>query len=194
MLSDQEMSNMFSGPGEEDVGEEEALSADQKSQIASAFQEAEGPPMPVSREATLASEQEPEPKKDDAEEPEPAPPEDVEDEPTEEELAADEEPEDDKEPDKEEEPSKEEEPADEESEEEHVIYLIAWDSVTLKEMDLESITRSEEEGLGWDSMYLYEEDIEPASPRDSEGDVKRAIKQIQQDLEQGFSNLTNKAV
>lgn len=83
---------------------------------------------------------------------------------------------------------------DEESEEEHIIYLIAWDSVTLKEMDLESITRSEEEGLGWDSMYLYEEDIEPASPRDSEREVTRAIEQIQQDLEQGFSDLTNKAV
>jgi len=48
------------------------------------------------------------------------------------------------------------------------VVGICWDSITLKQLSLEYIKRSEEEGLGWTEMYLSVNEIEPTSPRDSE--------------------------
>ena len=48
------------------------------------------------------------------------------------------------------------------------IVRIRWDSVTLKQLPVEYIKQSEEEGMGWAEMYLSADEIEPASPRDSE--------------------------
>ena len=75
---------------------------------------------------------------------------------------------------------------DETSEPEHVLYLIAWDSKTLAMMELDSIARSEEEGLDWTSIYLYDSDLESASSRDSEEDVDRMIQKLRRDAVQGF--------
>jgi len=48
------------------------------------------------------------------------------------------------------------------------IVGIRWDSITLKQLPLEYIKKSEEEGLDWTEMYLSVSEIEPASSRDSE--------------------------
>ena len=47
------------------------------------------------------------------------------------------------------------------------VIGIRWDSITLKQLPLEYITKSEKEGLGWTEMYLAPNEIEPASPRDT---------------------------
>jgi len=48
------------------------------------------------------------------------------------------------------------------------VVGIRWDSITLKQLPLEYIKRSEEERLGWTEMYLSVNEIKPTSPRDSE--------------------------
>lgn len=82
---------------------------------------------------------------------------------------------------------------DPESDEEHVIYLVAWDSLTLQVMDLPLIVRSENEGLGWTEMYLFDSDVEPAAPRDTTEDVIRTEKELQQAYRENWQSLKNKA-
>lgn len=48
------------------------------------------------------------------------------------------------------------------------VIGIRWDSITLKQLPLDYIKQSEEEGLDWSEIYLSADEIEPASPRDSE--------------------------
>lgn len=48
------------------------------------------------------------------------------------------------------------------------VIGIRWDSITLRQLPVDYITKSEEEGLGWTEMYLGPDEIEPAAPRDSE--------------------------
>ena len=47
------------------------------------------------------------------------------------------------------------------------VVGIRWDSITLKQLPLEYITKSEEEGLDWTEIYLRPDEIESASPRDT---------------------------
>lgn len=83
---------------------------------------------------------------------------------------------------------------DPESDAEHVIYLVAWDSLTLQAMDLPLIVRSEKEGLGWTEMYLFDNDLEPATPRDTSEDVNRRARELQQEYREDWQNLKNTAV
>lgn len=48
------------------------------------------------------------------------------------------------------------------------VVGIRWDSITLRQLPVDYITKSEEEGLGWTEMYLKPDEIELATPRDSE--------------------------
>ncbi len=48
------------------------------------------------------------------------------------------------------------------------IIGIRWDSITLKQLPLEYIRQSEEDGLDWAEMYLSLNEVEPASSRDLE--------------------------
>ncbi|MFH1615891.1 MAG: calcium-binding protein [Planctomycetota bacterium] len=59
-----------------------------------------------------------------------------------------------------------------EIEEDDNIVGIRWDSITLKQLPLEYIKRSEEEGLDWSEMYLSVDEIELASPRDSQAQAE----------------------
>ena len=56
--------------------------------------------------------------------------------------------------------------------------MIAWDSITLKEMPHSMIAHCEKEVLDWKVMGLDMADVEPASPRDSARDIKRAVEEI----------------
>jgi len=47
------------------------------------------------------------------------------------------------------------------------VVGIRWDSITLKQLPVEYIQHSEEEGLDWSEMYLSADEIEPVKPRDS---------------------------
>jgi hypothetical protein len=59
------------------------------------------------------------------------------------------------------------------------VIGIRWDSVTLKQLPVEYIKHSEEEGLGWSEMYLSADEIEPASPRDSEEEVDEILEEME---------------
>ena len=83
---------------------------------------------------------------------------------------------------------------DPESDAEHVIYSVAWDSLTLHAMDLPLIVRSEQEGLGWTEMYLFDSDLEPAVSRDTPEDVSRMAKNLQQEYREDWRGLKNTAV
>lgn len=60
------------------------------------------------------------------------------------------------------------------------LVTIAWDSITLKQMPDEMISRCEENGLDWSRMGLYASEVAPASPRDKIHQVKR----VKADLEE----------
>jgi hypothetical protein len=51
-------------------------------------------------------------------------------------------------------------------EEGNLLVSIAWDSITLKQMPVEIIERSEEDGLDWSVMGLYASEVMSASQRD----------------------------
>ena len=63
------------------------------------------------------------------------------------------------------------------------VIGIRWDSITLKQLPLEYIKKSEEEGLDWAEMYLYLDEIEPASPRDTE----ETVEEVQEQMEAKYS-------
>ena len=56
---------------------------------------------------------------------------------------------------------------------------IAWDSITLKQMSVEVIERSEEDGLDWSSMGLYASDVTSVSPRDKIHQVQKVKDEIE---------------
>lgn len=43
------------------------------------------------------------------------------------------------------------------------VIGIHWDSITLRQLPVDYITKSEEEGLGWTEMYLGPDEIKPAA-------------------------------
>jgi len=51
------------------------------------------------------------------------------------------------------------------------LYLVEWDSITLKNIPDKQITHSEQNNLDWTAMNLYSSDLEPATERDSEKDT-----------------------
>jgi hypothetical protein len=57
--------------------------------------------------------------------------------------------------------------------------MIAWDSVTLKNMPFSVIEWAEEEGLDWQVMGLSVNDVDPASPRDTRKEVEKALAGIE---------------
>jgi len=62
------------------------------------------------------------------------------------------------------------------------IVGIRWDSITLKQLPLEYIKESGEEGLGWSEMYLSAEELELVSARDSE----ETATQVREEMEAWF--------
>ena len=59
-----------------------------------------------------------------------------------------------------------------------LLVGIHWDSLTLKQIPVQYIARSEEEGLGWTEMYLHFDDIEPAEQRDTDQDAKQVAEEM----------------
>jgi len=72
-----------------------------------------------------------------------------------------------------------------EIENEDNIIGIRWDSITLKQLPLEYIKRSEEEGLDWTEIYLSAAEIESTSPRDTEARAE----EMAQKMESKFQRL-----
>jgi hypothetical protein len=58
------------------------------------------------------------------------------------------------------------------------MIMIAWDSVTLRNMPDFMIQQSEEQGLSWAEMGLEPHEIELSSPRDTEADVVQVIDEL----------------
>ena len=56
---------------------------------------------------------------------------------------------------------------------------IRWDSITLKQLSLEYIKQSEEEGMDWAEIYLSADEIELASPRDSEEAADEVLEEME---------------
>jgi hypothetical protein len=59
------------------------------------------------------------------------------------------------------------------------LVTIAWDSITLKQMPVEIIERSEEDGLDWSVMGLYASEVKSASPRDKLHQVDQVKAEIE---------------
>jgi hypothetical protein len=59
------------------------------------------------------------------------------------------------------------------------LVSIAWDSITLKQMSVEIIERSEEDGLDWSVMGLYASEVVSASPRDKIHQVDQVKAEIE---------------
>jgi len=66
-----------------------------------------------------------------------------------------------------------------EIENEDNIIGIRWDSITLKQLPLEYIKRSEEEGLDWTEIYLSADEIESTSPRDTEARAEEMAEKME---------------
>lgn len=62
--------------------------------------------------------------------------------------------------------------------EEDGIVVVAWDSVTLKQMGMESIVRCEMENLDWEVTGLSVSELSEARCRDTEEDVGKAVAAI----------------
>jgi hypothetical protein len=58
--------------------------------------------------------------------------------------------------------------------------MVAWDSVTLRQMPDWVIAQSEEQGLDWTLMGIEIRDVELADPRDTEKDVAQAVEALSQ--------------
>lgn len=56
--------------------------------------------------------------------------------------------------------------------------MIAWDSITLRNMPDSVIVQSAEQGLDWSSMGLQVHEVELVGPRDTEEDVAQAIEDL----------------
>ena len=62
------------------------------------------------------------------------------------------------------------------------LYIIAWDSISLRNMDSEVILDAIEEGIDYSLITLYANDLEKASPRDKEKDVETALAEIEEEF------------
>jgi hypothetical protein len=58
--------------------------------------------------------------------------------------------------------------------------LIAWDSITLRQMPNWVIVKSEERGLNWTVMGIEIREVELVDPRDTEEDVAQAVDALSQ--------------
>jgi len=63
------------------------------------------------------------------------------------------------------------------------VVGIRWDSITLKQLPVDYIRHSEEEGMDWAELYLSADEIEPVKPRDSTETADR----IREEMEAVFS-------
>ncbi len=61
------------------------------------------------------------------------------------------------------------------------MVMLAWDSVTLRQMPDWILAQSMEQGLNWTLMRLEIREIELADPRDTESDVAQAIEALSQE-------------
>lgn len=64
-------------------------------------------------------------------------------------------------------------------EQDNPMVTIAWDSITLKQMPVEIIERSEEDGLDWSLMGLCVSEVMSASPRDNIHQVEQVKDEIE---------------
>lgn len=55
----------------------------------------------------------------------------------------------------------------------NILIVIEWDSITLKQIPLNYIAQSEQDGLDWKNMVLYESELEKTEPRDKKENVKQ---------------------
>ncbi len=62
--------------------------------------------------------------------------------------------------------------------------LIRWDSVTLRQMGMDVIVRSENDNLDWQLMTLEEGEIRKTVPRDSEDDVWSTVRELEEEMMQ----------
>jgi hypothetical protein len=62
-----------------------------------------------------------------------------------------------------------------------VMIDIAWDSITLQNIDRNYVIALEKEGFDWSEMALALSDVDIVTPRDTEEDTKKAYKIIQKD-------------
>ncbi len=83
---------------------------------------------------------------------------------------------------------------DEDSDEYHVLYLVAWDSITLEQMDVTTITQSVEDDLDWGCMFLFDNDLQAAEPRDEESDVTNTRNRIRVDMETAWERCKDAVV
>ena len=56
--------------------------------------------------------------------------------------------------------------------------MVAWDSITLRNMPDEMLEQCEEQGLDWTIYGIEATDVELTEPRDTEADVNQAVKEI----------------
>jgi hypothetical protein len=62
------------------------------------------------------------------------------------------------------------------------LYIVAWDSISLKSMDANVILDAIEEGIDYSLITLYAKDFEKASPRDKEKDVESALAELEEEF------------
>lgn len=58
------------------------------------------------------------------------------------------------------------------------IMLIAFDSITLRQMPIEFVDSCEEEGMDWAQYYIGYDEVTPAAVRDTVVDVKTAVGEL----------------
>lgn len=58
------------------------------------------------------------------------------------------------------------------------IMLIAFDSITLRQIPIDYIDNCEEEGMDWEQYYIGYDEVAPADVRDTEADVETAIGEL----------------
>jgi hypothetical protein len=62
------------------------------------------------------------------------------------------------------------------------MIMIAWDSITLKNMDRDKLIRLENEGFDWSLMGLEFDEVEIVAPRDTEEETESTYKAIHKDI------------
>ncbi len=62
------------------------------------------------------------------------------------------------------------------------LYIIAWDSISLKSMDSSVILEAIEEEIDYSLITLYANDFDKAAPRDKEKDVELALAELEEEF------------
>lgn len=62
------------------------------------------------------------------------------------------------------------------------LYIIAWDSISLKSMDSTVILDAIEEEIDYSLITLYANDFDIAAPRDKEKDVELALAELEEEF------------